>query len=191
MKQAIVAIAVWAAGIGAALAAEPGAKLPDYGFLRGSAWYVPPATLPAAVLDPSTGAVKPLVDQTVWEITHYRDGYFWGRTVVQLTNPASGMPTGNPACFTMIGSVTPTGDVQMTFIQQGQTSTLGAARGAGTLSQSRGGDWKFQMQMSSGTTSLVVHWSYMVQCKAGQPCQAKLPGSSLGLSAFLAQCPAS
>ena len=42
--------------------------------------------------------------------------------------------------------------------------------------------------MATGTTTLVAHRSYMAQCKKGEACEAKLPGSDLSLTQFLAQC---
>jgi len=42
--------------------------------------------------------------------------------------------------------------------------------------------------MSTGFNSVLAHWSYMDQCKPGQPCEAQLPGSDLSLEQFLAQC---
>jgi hypothetical protein len=42
--------------------------------------------------------------------------------------------------------------------------------------------------MSSGTTGVVAHSSFMKQCNAGGACETKLPGSELPLATFLAQC---
>jgi hypothetical protein len=157
-----------------------------YNFLRGSKWYVPTQTLPAVEMILKTGHVRNLVDQTVWDITNYRDGYFWGNTVAVFTSASTGQPTGDPSCSRMIGSPTPDGQVQITFIGADQTTAIGAVRGAGTLTRNPGQDWMFDMQMSTGTSSIIVHSSFMKQCKTGDDCQTKLPGSELSLSDFLA-----
>ena len=160
----------------------------QYSFLRGSKWYVPPSTLPAIEMRLKTGRVRALVDQTVWDITHYRYGYFWGRTVAVFKYVNTGQPIGDPGCSRMVGSVTPSGRVHITFIPDGPPVTSLATTGLGTLSGNKTDGWTFEMQMSTGVTKLLAHWSYMVQCKSGQACEAKLPGSDLSLADFLAQC---
>ena len=159
----------------------------QFGFLRGSKWYVPAQTLPAIEMNLANGKVSGVVDQTVWDITGYRYGYFWGRTAAVFTRQAAGVPNSQLSCASMLGSVTPDGRVYITFTPQGQKTTLGAVRGIGTLTRS-GSGWQFEMQMSTGTTSVIAHWSYMAQCRPGQACEAKLPGSDLSLAQFLAQC---
>lgn len=159
-----------------------------FSFLRDSKWYVPRQTLPAMEMKLQTGRVRAVVDQTVWHITNYRDGYFWGRTAAVFTYAGTGQPIGDPACSRMVGSVTPSGLVHITFIPAGQNTMLGAVVGTGTLTGSNAEGWAFQMQMSTGTTSVIAHWSYMDQCKSGDACEAKLPGSQLSLADFLQQC---
>jgi hypothetical protein len=159
-----------------------------YRFLKASKWFVPTETLPAAALNLKNGRVVPLIDQTVWDITKFRDGYFWGRTVAVFKNPTTGQPTGAPACSRMLGSVTPDGLVHITFIGDDQTTADTAVRGIGTLTGSNRRGWRFQMQMSTGSTTVVAHWSYMDQCKSGDACETQLPGSDLSLADFLAQC---
>lgn len=39
--------------------------------------------------------------------------------------------------------------------------------------------------MASSAPNLVVHWSFMVQCKTGQRCQSQLPGTTGSLADFL------
>jgi hypothetical protein len=158
-----------------------------YSFLAGSSWYVPTQTLPAIEMNLANGKISLVADQTVWSITGYRYGYFWGRTVAVFTRRVAGALKTSLSCASMLGSVTPDGRVQITFVPKGQKTALTAVRGTGALSQTPN-DWLFEMQMSTGTTSVVAHWSYMAQCKPGQACEAELPGSSLSLQQFLAQC---
>jgi hypothetical protein len=160
----------------------------QFNFLRGSKWYVPPETLPAVEVKLKTGRVRAVIDQTVWDIPNYRDGYFSGRSVAVLKYAATGQPIGPVACSRLIGSVTPSGHVYITFVDADQATAFGAVRGIGTLSGNDQDGWRFEMQMSTGATSVVAHWSYMDQCKPGQACEAQLPGSDLSLADFLAQC---
>lgn len=163
------------------------ADLAEYSFLGGSTWYVPTQTLPAIEMNLANGNISAVADQTVWAITGYRYGYFWGRTAAVFTRQIAGASRSALSCASMLGSVTPDGRVHITFVPKGQKTTLGAVRGIGALSRASH-EWLFEMQMSTGATSVVAHWSYMAQCRPGQACEAKLPGSALSLKQFLAQC---
>jgi hypothetical protein len=174
------------------VSAEPAvqeiANARKYQFLRGSKWYVPPSTLPAVEVKLTTGIVRAVVDQTVWDITNYRDGYFWGRSAAVFTYAVTKQPLGEPACARMVGSVTPSGRVHITFVPDGLKTMALATVGTGSLSGNNAAGWRFEMQMSTGTTSVIAHWSYMKRCWAGQACEGKLPGTNLSLADFLAQC---
>jgi hypothetical protein len=159
----------------------------QYGFLRGSKWYVPTETLPAVNMPLNSNVVQPLSDQTVWEITGYSKGYFWGRSVAVFKRP-SGAQLGPVACSRMLGSVTPSGRVHITFVPQRDVTTRSAVTGIGTLAREAPQGWTFEMQMATGTASVVAHWSYMYQCKSGDACETTLPGTSQSLDEFLAQC---
>ena len=159
----------------------------QYAFLRGSKWYVPTETLPAMNMPLNADVVQPLSDQTVWEITGYSKGYFWGRSVAVFRRP-SGNQFGNVACSRMLGSVTPSGRVHITFVLQGDTTTRSAVTGIGTLTREAPQRWIFEMQMATGALSVLAHWSYMYQCKSGDACETTLPGTNQSLAEFLAQC---
>ena len=163
-------------------------EIAKYRFLEDSKWIVPRATLPAISFDLATGTATAVVDQTVWDITDYRDGYFWGQTAAEFRDAATGELVSS-ACMHMVGSVTPSGKVHITFVNKDQETALTATRGTGRLVRDRGGAWVFEeMQMSSGSTSITAHWSAMVQCKPGQPCEDRLPGTKSSLEDFLATC---
>ena len=160
----------------------------QYGFLRGSKWYVPADTLPAVNMPLNANIVQPLSDQTVWEITGYSKGYFWGRSVAVFKRP-NGNQLGPVACSRMLGSVTPSGRVHITFVPQGDTDTSGAVTGIGTFARVAQQGWTFEMQMATGAMSVLAHWSYMYQCNSGDACETRLPGTNQSLADFLAQCP--
>ncbi len=53
----------------------------DWSWLLNTYWYVPEENLLAYEVVASTGAITPIQDQTVFQITGYDGGYFWGKTV--------------------------------------------------------------------------------------------------------------
>lgn len=63
----------------------------------------------------------------------------------------------------MLGSAMPDGRIHIAFVPQGRKTILRAVRGTGTLTRI-GAGWLFEIQESTGTTSVVAHWSYMAQC---------------------------
>jgi hypothetical protein len=160
-----------------------------YEFLKGSQWYVPTATLPAISVDPSTAAVTPLIDQTVWNITGYQSGYFTGVSIALFQSPTTGTAKFPVSCTDMVGSVTPSGVVLISFFNPSDpNAAANATIGTGTLAKEANGVWRFTMQMTTGSRSVIAHWSYMNQCKKGEACVGKLPGADLSLQSFIAQC---
>lgn len=95
-------------------------------------------------------------------------------------------------CQYLIGSVTPTGQVYLTFnplqAMSGDKPTL--TTGFGDMVRADG-EWTFSMQMASGGSSQVTHWAYMLQCSPDEPCWTDLPGPGGSLESFLAACAAS
>ena len=80
-----------------------------WSWLAGSYWYVPSRNLPAVIFDGSKGTLIPVSDQTVFQITGYREGYFWGKSVTELGSSSS--VSGK----SLVASVTPQGRVLLTF----------------------------------------------------------------------------
>jgi len=156
-----------------------------YDFLAGTLWYVPTGTLPAVMLDPAAGTYTAIVDQTVWSIESYTAGYFHGIAAVLLK--AGGRPIAPVQCMRMLGSVTPDGDVQVSFVPKADTDAEGATFGAGKLAFD-GTRWRFTMQMGSGGASLVAHWSYMDRCATGQACASRLPGTGRPIEDLVSRC---
>jgi len=155
----------------------------DWSWVTDTFWYVTQENLPAVATDLTTQQHQLVSDQTVWHIEDYAQGYFWGKTVVQLTG-------GDPLCLSMVGSITPEGDVQITFTLP--LSGLAPALSLKTSGSGRmrllQGEWKFEMQMTTGVTQLITHWAYMTQCKPGDQCVQQLPGVPSSLQDFLEQC---
>jgi hypothetical protein len=70
-------------------------------------WYVTQENLQAVVTDLATQQHLLVSDQTVWRIEDYSKGTFG--------KPSYKLQGGNPLCLSMAGSITPEGDVQVTF----------------------------------------------------------------------------
>lgn len=149
-------------------------------------WYVQTPDLPALRFDVDKGQLDWLVDQTVWHIQGYGNGYFWGVTAALLYEAGSEIPTHGLRArrrhATMLGTVTPDGRVHITFIQG--SSAEDAVTGTGTLTEYQGAP-SFQMQMSTGKDSRVLHWAYMLPVQVGEPAWDSLPGVNMSVPEFL------
>jgi len=160
----------------------------DWNWLKDTYWYVQDTWLPALQFDASKNTISWLVDQTVWHITGYRDGYFWGVTAALVYTageevPARG-PRSHPNASTLIGTITPDGAVELTFVENSGRSS-GPTVGVGRIVEKEGRR-SFEMQMSTGTGDpLTAHWAYMMQTRKGEPSWEKLPGVGLSVPEML------
>ena len=118
-----------------------------------------------------------VIDQTVWYISGYGDGYFWGVASTLLTQIADQPNPGGKNDMTFFASITPEGQVHITFARSAVATTIGMGRV--TTHQDRP---SFEMQMSSGPgIALAVHWAYMMQIQQGDPEWACLPGAGVSV----------
>lgn len=134
-----------------------------WSWLANTYWYVPTANLAAVLYDSETGRVQSVSDQTVFHITGFGGGYFWGDSVTQLgSNPAS--------TSSMLGSVTPQGKVLLTFTTTSTSSSPSITEGYGTMVR-KYGQWTMENQMftSPSETLQIGHWAYMLQSRPGMP----------------------
>ena len=116
-----------------------------WSWLADTYWYVPTRNLSAVLFNSSTGTLAPVSDQTVFQITGYREGYFWGKTVTQLgSSPASSS--------SLVGSVTPQGQALLTFTSTGSTSSPSVTDGYGTMRR-KSGQWTMENQMFTSAGS--------------------------------------
>jgi hypothetical protein len=173
---------------GASHAASPKEPAParSLAALTDTYWYVPTGYLPALSYDPQAGTGAAISDQTVWRIRRSVDGYFWGDTVAVFSGDNAGMAGRAPVCNKMAGTLTPSGDVLMSFVNPDSRSSS-VTTGFGHY-KDEAGQKVFEMQMSTGQARMILHWAQMWKCTKGQECWTKLPGSELGLAAFVAQC---
>ena len=150
----------------------------DWAWLANTYWYVPPPSLPALQLDPDKNTLSYQIDQTVWHITGYENGYLWGVTSVMMYSAGEEAPTrgprSRPSHLTLLGTLFPSGQVQLTFVPQGKMGSV--TTGLGQMVQ-RQGAWEFQMQMSTTRQgSQALHWANMVQTREGDESWSQLPG---------------
>lgn len=156
-----------------------------WSWLAGTTWFVPTSGLPASRYDPKTGVSIPVRDQTVYTIGSYIDGYFSGSTVIQTTAPGAAPQV---ILRNLVASVTPQGTIMLTFLPPDPTGSLRATVGVGTF-RCRHGAWSMEMQMSTGADATINHWASMVNCRDGDPCNDRLPGTTMTLAEFVEQHP--
>ncbi len=178
MKTAL--IAAFLATLAMSPPASAGTVL-DWRWINGTTWYVPTTGLPAYIYAPGSNQMIPVQDQTVYTITGYRNGYFWGRTAAKLGNNAV-------TCKSLVGSVTPEGNIYLTFTDypygEGSTTTTGFGNMVLKASQ-----WTMANQMSTGSSSAQVgHWAYMALTRPGTSSWSSLPGVNMSVPEFMAPC---
>lgn len=144
-----------------------------WAWMAGTYWYVPRSNLSAVTFDATTGALVPVRDQTVFRITGYHNGYFWGETVVQFDQ-------GQPSSFALVGSVTPQGRVLLSFTSSSHDTT-----GYGVMIRKQG-RWRMENQMlTSGSSGLIGHWAYMGLTRPGMKSWNSLPSVGVSVPTFL------
>lgn len=146
---------------------------------KNSTWIVPPQTLLAYFYD--SAEFSSITDQTVWVISSYNQGYFFGQSYAALNNSILSQRY-------LAGSVTSEGKVYITFYS-GTASSTDLINGIGSLSMKSSGQCYFTMQMNSGQNSVsgVTHWSYMIPVNPGDVFYNNLPGTNMSVPQFLAQ----
>ncbi|MEI8179328.1 hypothetical protein [Aestuariivirga sp.] len=172
---------VTALAVATAFLPASAATVRDWSWLNGTTWYVPTNGLPAYVYTPSQNQLSPIQDQTVYTITGYRNGYFWGRTATKLGD-------GAVTCKALVGSVTPEGSIYLTFTDQPFTQSSTTTTGLGSMVR-KGYQWTMANQMSTGSSAAQVgHWAYMVQTRPGTASWYSLPGVNMSVPDFMAPC---
>jgi hypothetical protein len=163
----------------------------DWSWLQDTYWYVLPANLPALQFNPDNNTLDWVIDQTVWHITGYRNGYFWGvsATLIQQGGDETSQQDrdARPVSFTMLGTITPEGKVHLTFIPCMASSSRSATIGLGCAVQHRN-NWSLEMQMSSGSGTRTAHWAYMARVQPGDPSWESLPGVGISVPQMLEGC---
>ena len=156
--------------------------LPDsskWSWLQGTYWYVPEPYLLVMNLSTTNTCgqqITPVKDQTLWQIVRFENGYIIGRAALSFDN--------QPFIYqTIIGSVTPEGDVLLSFSPEENKESQPTSDDSTTVSTGPGrmaliqGKWAIVMQMTNGTTtSNLTHWAYMLQSTPSDPSWTNIPG---------------
>ncbi|KUM05649.1 hypothetical protein KIF53_05550 [Chromobacterium subtsugae] len=153
-----------------------------WNFLADTYWYVTQPDLPALRFDPGDNALSWQSDQTVWHISGYRNGYFWGVCSALLTDP--GAEGGTPQLRSLVGTVTADGALQISFVRDGALRDS-VITGFGRLLQ-WDGEWACQMQMTAAASGgQTLHWANMRQTRPGDPSWDQLPGTGYSVPDML------
>ncbi len=152
-----------------------------WSWLANTFWYVPATNLAAVLYNSSTGSLTPVKDQTVYHITGHGAGYFWGNAVTQLGSSSA-------SDSTMVGSVTPEGQVILTFTKTNTNSSPSITEGFGKM-QRKFGQWTMENQMFTSPNEVlqIGHWAYMLRTRPGMSSWNRLPSAGISVPAFLSQ----
>ncbi len=148
--------------------------------IENTIWIVPPSTLLA--YEYIDGTSTPVSDQTVWVIGNYDQGYFFGTAYASINQSTL-------SSFNLVGSITPCGDVYITFFPlSGSSQSTDIVAGIGIFTKIHG-KYQFIMQMNSAQNTLegLAHWSYMISVKPDDYFYQNLPGENMSVPEFLSQ----
>ncbi len=157
----------------------------QWSWLQNTYWYVLPENTPALQFAPGENTLAWVIDQTVWHISGFRNGYLWGVSATAILDSTES--SVKPVCFSMLGSITPEGRVYITFIPCGVSSSGQATVGIGSAVP-HGDQWSLEMQMSTGSGKTTAHWAYMTQVKPDDPSWKSLPGVGISVPQMLQGC---
>lgn len=156
----------------------------DYHWLKDSYWYCPTSCMPALQID-NENTMQWTIEQTVWHIQGYKDGFFWGIAAVLLTPIGQTPIIKSKQNSTLIGSITPQGEVLATFITQDTPNNM-RFNAPGRMTQFQN-QTCFEMQVSAGSDRLLtLHWAYMKQINQHDPQWHRLPGAGVSMEEMLA-----
>jgi hypothetical protein len=151
-----------------------------WSWLKDTYWYCPALDMLAMQTQSETAFIW-MVDQTVWRITGYRDGYFWGAASTLLTPFGDTPDATQKSDSTFFASITPEGRVHISFVHSNLATTLGIG-----VAGAREGHTQFSMQMSSGPGgSMAVHWAQMQLVTPDDPAWSRLPGAGISVPAMV------
>lgn len=152
----------------------------DWSWLAGTYWYVPTEYLPAMQqVNIAQPKITQVTDQTLWYFTEYINGYLIGQCACSVDG-------GDFEYQSIVGSVTPDGDVCLSFTPvggvslhpvQGSLSVANFILGRGKITEHQGKP-AFLMQMTGGNGAYnLTHWAYMMQTKPGDATWTDIPGT--------------
>jgi len=159
-------------------------NLDQWNFLADTYWYVPTQSLLAMQMEPTGTAPVAVLDQTVWQITGSKDGYFWGNCAAMLFSSGEAS-NATPNSFRLLGSVLSNGSVLISFMPMVKVGGTLSTTGFGSLGQ-KDKAWYFEMQMSTGNSTMTAHRAFMLPTQSGEPSWERLPGTPYSVPELLA-----
>lgn len=148
--------------------------------IENSIWILSPPNLLA--YENEDGISSQSIDQTVWLIDKFENGYFFGDAYVSINQKKL-------SHLHLIGSVTSLGDVYITFYpMNGEVKQADVVTRIGKFEKVNG-RYVFIMQMNStkNKAAELSHLSYMINVQKGDDFYKNLPGENMSVREFLSQ----
>ena len=176
------------AGASSAQAADDAGAYDKWAWFKDTYWIVPEDGIYSVTHSARTGDFRVIRGQTVFHITDYFNGYWTGSVVVKVTGLQF------PTCQTVLGQVTPEGEVFMTMydIDTGLVRNNPVGNMVKTTVDGRR-EWTMVNMMTSTVgrqdENTMSHWAYMVQSEDGDATFDRLPFARESIPEFMSACP--
>jgi len=176
------------AGASSAQAADDAGAYDKWAWFKDTYWIVPEDGIYSVTHSARTGDFRVIRGQTVFHITDYFNGYWTGSVVVKVTGLQF------PTCQTVLGQVTPEGEVFMTMydIDTGLVRNNPVGNMVKTTVDGRR-EWTMVNMMTStvgrNDENTMSHWAYMVQSEDGDATFDRLPFARESIPEFMSACP--
>jgi|GEM_PF-1007223 hypothetical protein len=166
--------------VSAANNTEIGKNGDTWKWLVGTTWCVPEVNSSAYKYIVKTDQMEKVGFQTVYEVTGYDFGAFWGRS--------GSFIDGHILYNALFCTVTPDGKILMSF--RPYLSTLAATvSGYGQMLR-KAGQWTMQNQMFQvGFGDTLGQWAHMIQTRPGTKNWESLAVANMSVPDFMANCP--
>lgn len=169
-------------------AADDAGAYDRWAWFKDTYWIVPDDGIYSVTHSAKDGSFRVIRGQTVFHITDYFNGYWTGSVVVKVTGLQF------PTCQTVLGQVTPEGEVYMTMydIDTGlvRNNPVGNMVKI-TVDGKR--EWTMVNMMTStvgrNDENTMSHWAYMIQSQKGDATYKDLPFSGESIPEFMSACP--
>lgn len=146
--------------------------------LESSIWIVPPSTLPSCKCVDGNSILT--ADQAVWVIDKFENGYFFGDAYISMNH-------SKLSHLQLIGSVTPLGDVYITFYPtNGEFKQTEVTTGSGKFKKIDG-QYAFVMQENSPEDKSSISTPFMISVHKGDGLYKHVPGLEMSVPEFLSQ----
>lgn len=178
---ALAAASMLSGPAGAATNSDAGKTGDTWKWLVGTTWCVPDPGTFGYEYDTVSNSLVKITWQTVYQITGYDYGCFWGRAVSQLNQ--------KKYYSALVGMVGPDGFITLSF-KYFDKPTDPAHIGYGEMIRRAKVGWTMQNQFCDPRAdTTLVQWASMVITKPGDAYWSSLPAIGVSVPEFLADCP--